>query len=160
MSLVAILTTAVLSIAALPKPPEVKSAAAPAGGNAASGGVRSPASQPLPGAAAAPPQPREQVGGGRPGLASWYVPRPSACWDAQGRHSLPAGLTAFTAARGLPCGTLVTVSGPAGSITVPVFDHGPESWTGRVLDLSPAAFEAVAGSLGVGVANVAWRPAA
>jgi len=66
----------------------------------------------------------------------------------------------FTAARGLPCGTLVTVSGPAGSITVPVEDFGPESWTGRVLDLSPAAFEAVAGNLWTGVVPVAWRPAA
>jgi len=66
----------------------------------------------------------------------------------------------FTAARGLPCGTLVTVSGPAGSITVPVEDFGPESWTGRDLDLSPAAFEAVAGNLWTGVVPVAWRPAA
>ncbi|SRR6266702_7912056 len=94
------------------------------------------------------------------GNASWYVPRPSACWDTQGRHSLPVGLTAFIAHPSLPCGAMVTVSGPAGSVTVPVEDHGPEAWTGRALDLSPAAFEAVAGNLWTGVVPVAWRPAA
>jgi rare lipoprotein A (peptidoglycan hydrolase) len=95
----------------------------------------------------------------RPALASWYVPRPSACWDALGRHPLLPGLVAYTAHPSLPCGTLVDVSGPAGTITVPVEDHGPEAWTGRALDLSPAAFRAVAGSLSAGVVPVTWRAA-
>lgn len=97
---------------------------------------------------------------GAAGLASWYGRRPSACWDARGRHSLPAGLIAFTAHPTLPCGAMVAVSGPAGTITVPVEDHGPESWTGRALDLNPAAFLAVAGNLWTGVVPVTWRTAA
>lgn len=93
-------------------------------------------------------------------LASWYPQRPSACWDARGRHALPPGLIAYTASRTLPCGALVVVSGPAGSITVPVEDYGPEARTGRAFDLSPAAFQQVAGTLATGVVAVAWRPAA
>ena len=90
------------------------------------------------------------------GLASWYPMRPVTC-DGQ---PMPWWVKAWTAHLSLPCGSMVTVSGPAGSITVPVWDRGPEAWTGRVLDLNPAAFEAVAGNLWTGVVSVAWRPAA
>lgn len=93
------------------------------------------------------------------GVASFYGDRPAKCWDARGGHALPLApdgrpLETYTAHPSLPCGTLVTVSGPAGSVTVPVEDHGPKSWTGRVLDLSPATFLAVAGSLSIGVVTV------
>jgi rare lipoprotein A (peptidoglycan hydrolase) len=144
-NIVALITTAVLSIAAAKppvKPPEAV-ASSPTPGGAATGAGRA---LPVP-------------SGPARGLASWYTPRPSACWDARGRHSLPRGLVAYTAHPSLPCGQMVAVSGPAGSITVPVFDHGPEGWTGRALDLSPAAFEAVAGNLWTGVVPVSWRAA-
>src|SRR6266480_5986104 len=96
-NIVAIIVTSVLSIAALPKPVEVGSAAAPAGGNVAAGRVRSPSLQLLPGATpkslflpgeASPTGSesgsRRQLGGAvpteqtvpRPGLASWYPMRP------------------------------------------------------------------------------------
>jgi Lytic transglycolase len=149
MALFAILTSA-LSVLAVPNPtlpapgPVVST---PTPGGAAGGSVGA-----LPALPTALP--------GSQGLASWYPDRPWACWDASGRHPLPPGLVAFTASRGLPCGTMVTVSGPAGTITVPSEDFGPAAWTGRVLDLSPAAFEAVAGSLSAGVVGVSWRPAA
>lgn len=99
--------------------------------------------------------------GGSLGVASFYGARPAKCWDARGGHALPLSpdgrpLETYTAHPSLPCGTLVTVSGPAGSVTVPVEDHGP--WlAGRVLDLSPATFLAVAGSLSVGIVTVRYR---
>lgn len=145
MTLLAVLTS-VLSVLTPPVPaptaPEAVASSASPGGAASQAGHALPVSS-----------------GPSRGLASWYTPRPSACWDGSGRHPLPPGLVAYTAARGLPCGTLVAVSGPSGSITVPVEDFGPEAWTGRVLDLSPAAFLAVAGGLGTGVIPVTWRAA-
>jgi rare lipoprotein A (peptidoglycan hydrolase) len=91
--------------------------------------------------------------------ASWYGTRPAACYDATGRHSVPPGKL-WTANRSLPCGTLVTVTGPAGSAVVAVEDRGPYGVAGRDLDLSPAAFRAVAGPLSRGVAPVTYRAAA
>lgn len=111
--------------------------------------VESLVSSPAPG-----PSPQESPKAS--GTASWYVPRPSACWDAGGRHSVPWWVTQYTAHPTLPCGTMVDVSGPVGSITIPVEDHGPEAWTGRALDLSPASFAAVAGTLATGVIPVQW----
>ena len=119
------------------------------------GGATTTVAPPVRTAPVAPPAPPKST----PVLASWYPQRPSACWDARGPHRLPPWLVAYTASRMLPCGALVTVSGPAGSITVPVEDYGPEEWTGRAFDLSPAAFEAVAGSLATGVVPVEWSPA-
>jgi hypothetical protein len=57
---------------------------------------------------------------------------------------------------GVPLGTVVTVAlagNPSHSITVRITDRGPYV-TGRVIDLSPAAFVALVGSLDVGVARV------
>jgi rare lipoprotein A (peptidoglycan hydrolase) len=147
MALFAILTSALSVLAAPAKPalpaPGVVSTPTPGGAARGSVGALPVLPSALPGV----------------GLASWYPMRPWACWDASGRHPLPTGLKAFTATRGLPCGTMVRVSGPAGTITVPSEDFGPEAWTGRVLDLSPAAFIAVAGGLGSGVVPVSWWPA-
>ena len=148
----AFLTTILIALSPLiqpvdpaPKPPEpVVSAPTPGGARAATGRA-------LPVSVPAPPE--------STALASWYGQRPSACWDARGRHPLPPWLVAYTASRTLPCGALVVVSGPAGSITVPVEDYGPEAWTGRDFDLSPDAFRAVAGSLAWGVVPVEWWPA-
>lgn len=153
MALVAILTAAATSLGLVkapaplvpPQPDPVSSTPSPGGSGPSAGDPPVPASLPDP---------------PRPSLASWYGQRPSACWDARGRHSLPAGVIAFTAHRTLPCGTMVTVSGPAGTITIPVWDRGPEAWTGRTLDLSPAAFRAVVGNLWTGVVPVTWRAAA
>lgn len=148
----ALLTTLLMALSPLLQPAnaELKSAepvvSSPTPGGAEAKPVRAPSVAP-----SAPPEPTA--------LASWYPQRPSACWDARGRHPLPPWLVAYTASRSLPCGALVVVSGPAGSITVPVEDYGPEAWTGRAFDLSPAAFEAVAGSLATGVVPVEWSPA-
>jgi rare lipoprotein A len=57
---------------------------------------------------------------------------------------------------GVPLGTTVTVAlaaNPARSITVRITDHGPYV-PGRVIDLTPAAFVALVGSLNVGVTRV------
>lgn len=69
---------------------------------------------------------------------------------------MPWWVKDWTASLTLPCGSLVTVRGPAGSVTVPIEDRGPEEWTGRAFDLSPMAFTAVAGSLAPGVVPVEW----
>jgi hypothetical protein len=56
----------------------------------------------------------------------------------------------------VPLGTVVTVSlagNPTRSISVRITDRGPYV-TGRIIDLSPAAFVALVGSLDVGVARV------
>lgn len=86
------------------------------------------------------------------GLASWYPMRPVTCDGAP----VPGWVKTWTASLTLPCGTLVKLSGPGGTITVPVEDRGPESWTGRLFDLNPAAFIAVAGNLSSGVVPVTW----
>ena len=57
---------------------------------------------------------------------------------------------------GVALGTVVTVtlaSDPSRSITVTVTDRGPYV-PGRVIDLSPAAFTALVGSLAAGVEQV------
>jgi rare lipoprotein A (peptidoglycan hydrolase) len=93
--------------------------------------------------------------------ASHYAPRPGACWDpGQSTHVPQPGEEGYdpryTAAH-LPCGTTLEVDGPAGSITLRVWDHGPWGDRARGLDLSPSAFLAVVGPLGIGVATVRWR---
>jgi len=144
-NIVVLITTAVMALGAkpsLPVPEPVTSSPTPGGAASQVGG------RALPVVPMAPPE--------SPGLASWYGQRPVTC-DG---HPVPWWVKAWTANLRLPCGTLVTVSGPAGSITVPVEDRGPEAWTGRVLDLSPAAFRAVVGNLWAGVVPVTWRAAA
>lgn len=91
-------------------------------------------------------------------LATFYTPRPSACWDGPERTAVPP-VAEWTAHPSLHCGTLVQVTGPLGSITVPVYDHGPNGWAaalGRGLDMSPAAFAEVA-PLTAGVVPVRYR---
>ena len=88
------------------------------------------------------------------GLASWYGQRPATCDGV----AVPWWVKQWTASLTLPCGSLVTLSGPAGTVTVPVEDRGPEAWTGRMFDLTPGAFAAVAGSLAPGVVPVEWSP--
>jgi expansin (peptidoglycan-binding protein) len=57
----------------------------------------------------------------------------------------------------LALGTRLEVDGPRGSAIVVVRDRGPEAWTGRGLDLSPAAFRAVVGPLRLGIGPVSYR---
>jgi len=77
--------------------------------------------------------------GTQSGEASWY--------DAPG-----TGLTA--AHPSLPFGTVVTVTNPANgeSVKVVINDRGP--FGGRIIDLSPEAFDAITGNLGQGVCQV------
>lgn len=81
---------------------------------------------------------------------------PAKCWDP-GPHAIkPTRL--FAAMRGVPCGTLVTIRGAAGSITIPIVDHGPNcSCPERGLDASNDAFVAAVGSLSQGIGRVQWH---
>ena len=54
------------------------------------------------------------------------------------------------------CGRQVRVVGPSGSATVAVVDRLPSGGYGD-LDLSPAAFIQIAGSLGVGRVSIDWE---
>jgi rare lipoprotein A (peptidoglycan hydrolase) len=91
----------------------------------------------------------------RPTIASWYGVRPNGCYDRGQRFDLPAGIGMWVASRTLACGTVVQVTGPAGTALLLVEDHGPYL-RGRDLDLSPAAFRRVAGPLAKGLVNVTY----
>lgn len=82
------------------------------------------------------------------GRASWYGPGFAGHGTACGTTFDPSQLT--IASRELRCGTVVTVTGPGGSVQATVTDWGPAEWTDRRFDLSQATFQAVA-SLGSGV---------
>lgn len=138
MALLSLLTSV---LAVLTPPPPVKPTAEPVASSPTPGGAESQAGRALP-----------VSSGPSRGLASWYPDRPVTCDGVP----VPEWVKAWTASLTLPCGSMVRLSGPAGSITVPVEDRGPESWTGRLFDLSPAAFRAVAGNLSVGVVGVEW----
>lgn len=89
-------------------------------------------------------------------LATHYPARPARCWDRTRSTPLPA--TNVYAAAHLPCGTQLVIRGPAGEAQIGVWDHGPNcACPERGLDLSPAAFSAVVGPLGIGVAAVQFR---
>lgn len=90
-------------------------------------------------------------------VASWYGERPSACYDARGRFAVPTSSDLWLAAKSLPCGTMVEVTGPAGTEDFQVEDHGPYLGPSRGLDLSPAAFREVVGPLGTGIGRVSYR---
>jgi hypothetical protein len=178
-----IITTTLAAIVTPPKPPEVlptpepvvsSPAPAPTQTDVVPGGVQTSRAA-SPGTASwypsisrgtgrsapGPGQPTGHDSRERPalplsGLASWYGERPDSCDGLP----LPWWVTTWTASLTLPCGSKVTVIGPAGAVTIPVWDRGPEAWTGRIFDLTPDAFRSVAGSLSVGVVPVEWRPAA
>lgn len=121
--------------------------------------VRSPAPaamEPGPPGLAAPPKPTPRavsVPTGPVGVASWYAGRPATC-DG---HPVPAAVTVWAANRTLPCGMLVKLTGPMGSITIPIEDRGP--WVaGRDWDLPPSVFRVLFGGLGSGVGRVTWQP--
>ena len=94
------------------------------------------------------PAPAGQVLAGR---ASWYGPGFDGHQTACGGTFSASGLT--LASRELRCGTVVSVSGPAGTVRATVTDWGPAEWTQRRFDLSQATFQSVA-SLGSGVIDV------
>ncbi|CAF1149531.1 unnamed protein product [Adineta ricciae] len=54
------------------------------------------------------------------------------------------------------CGRKVSVTGPSGTVTVRIVDRLPSGGYGD-LDLSPAAFVQIAGSLEVGRVNIEWE---
>jgi len=100
------------------------------------------------------------------GVASFYYPDPTGKTGCKGYSYTDA--EGFTAAMHkeivgpngkFPCGTTanVTYSPPGGvprTIAVRVIDHGPYDKEGRVIDLSPGAFKALAGSLKPGTIPV------
>lgn len=86
--------------------------------------------------------------------ASWYDTRPTYCYKP-GRTRVPP-TELWVAHKTLPCGTLVEVSGPKGTLVLPVYDRGPYI-PGRELDLSAKAFQVIVGPLSQGVGTVNWR---
>ncbi|CAN5834880.1 hypothetical protein BH24ACT15_BH24ACT15_02840 [soil metagenome] len=86
------------------------------------------------------------------GSASWYGPGFDGSQTACGGIYDQNGAT--IASRELRCGTVVRITGPAGStVQATVTDWGPAEWTGRRFDLSAAVFNAIA-PLGAGVIPV------
>lgn len=70
------------------------------------------------------------------GTASWY-----ASW---------CNCTAMRGYRG----QTVTVTGPLGTARVKINDFGPEAWLHRLIDLNRTTFQAVCGSLKLGLCTV------
>ena len=99
--------------------------------------IAPPADEPA--AAVAPPplitEPMASPGGGDVVLASWYGPGFYGNRTACGQAYTPQLLG--VANRTLACGTLVTLTFGARTVTVPVIDRGPYV-AGRTLDLSAA----------------------
>jgi rare lipoprotein A len=75
--------------------------------------------------------------------ASWYggAGEPLNDHTADGARFNPCAMTA--AHRSLPFGTRLRVAWRGRSVVVRVSDRGPARWTGRALDLSRAAAEAI-----------------
>ena len=100
----------------------------------------------------APPM---QLSGARFAMASWYGGGEKLSRHAaSGEVFRSGGLTA--AHRTLPLGTTLLVSYGGRSVRVRVNDRGPAAWTGRTLDLSRGAAQAL-GFVDRGVVRVAWR---
>lgn len=88
------------------------------------------------------------------GEASWYGKAFAGNRTACGDRFNPGART--LASRELPCGTVVTVRGPKGSVTARVNDYGPARGTGRRFDLSRKTFNS-AGNTRAGVMRVTVR---
>lgn len=89
-------------------------------------------------------------------VAAWYGDTPHGCYDRGGTFTPHDGSVVFTAHKTLPCGTLIEVRYGARRIVVAVRDRGPYGDARRDLDLSRAAFQALA-PLSVGILKVEWR---
>jgi len=86
--------------------------------------------------------PAPAAGSGSVVTASWYGPgfyeNRLPCWQWLAAHGLPIQLLPDTwgvAHKSLPCGTMVTLSHGANTVTVPVVDRGPYV-AGREFDLT------------------------
>lgn len=90
-------------------------------------------------------------------LATHYAKwAPKTCWDGAVAHVVPRTLL-FVAIRDIPCGTVVTIRGPAGTVQASVEDHGPNcTCPERGVDASDGVFLAVIGPLGQGIGQVEW----
>lgn len=90
-------------------------------------------------------------------LATHYLSiSPAKCWDPIPHAIRPTRM--FAAMRGVPCGTLVTIQGAAGSVTIPIVDHGPNCLCPeRGLDASNDAFVAAVGPLSLGIGRIQWH---
>ncbi|MGH2491056.1 MAG: septal ring lytic transglycosylase RlpA family protein [Candidatus Limnocylindria bacterium] len=105
-----------------------------------------PTPQPTPARVAAVPIPITAVPAAASGsvvTASWYGPgfyeNRLPCWPWLKAQGLPIQFLPDTwgvAHKSLPCGTMVTLTHGASTVTVPVVDRGPYI-AGRELDLSP-----------------------
>lgn len=92
-----------------------------------------------------------------PMLATWYGKQYHGRKTASGARFNRHALTA--AHRTLPFGAVLEVEHEGQAVRVTVTDRGPEAWTGRDLDLSEAAFRALAPvSVGVIAVNVRRVP--
>jgi len=96
---------------------------------------------------------RGNVGTVLEGVASWYGEDFAGSYTSSGEKFDP---DAFTAAhRTFPFGTIVKVTylKTGRSVNVRINDRGPAQWTGKIIDLSRAAAEAI-GMKGAGVGRV------
>ena len=94
----------------------------------------------------------QPIGFVQTGVASYYSDSFAGEKTSNGEVYDPS---AFTAAHpSLPFGTWVTVTGPAGSVSVRINDRGPFVG-GRIIDLSRAAANAIGLSLGEVTISVA-----
>jgi len=91
----------------------------------------------------------QPVSGARRGTASWCAPTPRYCHGWQP----PALVAAVTSFRYGDRPYRVLVIGERGRVTVTVLSYGVLP-RGRVIDLSPAAFEQACGALWRGVCDV------
>lgn len=82
-----------------------------------------------------------------PELASWFSGRTGACGPLLGLYA---------ASRDFKCGERVEVTYGSKSVVVTIADYGPQAWTNRAIDLSPAAFSQLA-PLSLGVIPVSIR---
>lgn len=121
--------------------------------------VPSPGAQPgAPPAQPEPPSPTAVALAGEPCTASWYGEDLRGAPTASGD---PFDPDAFTAALyTVPLGSVWTVTNTANgsSVEVVVNDRGPDRATGRCIDLTSAAFSAIAGP-DVGTIEVVLAPA-
>lgn len=101
-----------------------------------------------------------QLGGVVATLATHYRRwSPRTCWDAAGSHVLQELTLYFTAIRGLPCGTVVVITGPLGSVRAIVWDHGPNcDCPERGLDLGEEVFAETVAPLSKGIGPATWEP--
>ncbi|KAI5457436.1 RlpA-like double-psi beta-barrel-protein domain-containing protein-containing protein [Mariannaea sp. PMI_226] len=90
------------------------------------------------------------------GSMTWYQPGLGSCGETNTETDLICAMSASLYDSIKPCGKSIKIKGPAGTVTVKVMDRCV-GCAHDDIDLSPAAFEAAIGGLGVGRSNAEWE---